>query len=110
MKESAHRPLLCMTSLLAVAAIAAAVFSSLFAQNVPPGSPSIGAYPAGPGGRDTPMQPTPRPNPLPPFYDPKLPVSERVQNIVSMLSLEEKVALMQMASPSIPRLGIVSRH
>jgi beta-glucosidase len=110
MKEFANRPSLCMTILLAVAAIVVAVFSSVFAQNAPPGSPLIGAYPAGPGGRDTPMQPTPRPNPLPPFYDPRLPVAQRVQNIVSLLSLEEKVSLMQMASPSIPRLGIAPYH
>lgn len=66
---------------------------------------TIGAYPAGPGGRNNPMQPTPRPDPLPPFYDPKLPVEKRVENIVSLLTLEEKVVLMQMASPAIPRLA-----
>ena len=71
---------------------------------------TIGAYPAGPGGRNNPMQPTPRPDPLPPFYDPKLPVQKRVENIVSLLTLEEKVVLMQMASPAIPRLGIAPYH
>jgi beta-glucosidase len=56
------------------------------------------------------MQPTPRPNPLPSFYDPKLPVQKRVEDVVSRLTLEEKVVLMQMASPSIPRLGIAPYH
>jgi beta-glucosidase len=73
-------------------------------------APSIGAYPNGPGGSDNQMAPTPRPNPLPAFYDPKLPVAKRVENVVSLLMLEEKVALMQMASPSIPRLGIEPYH
>ncbi len=68
------------------------------------------AFPAGPGGRNAPMQPVPRPDPLPPFYDPKLPVAKRVENVVSLLSLQEKVVLMQMASPSIPRLGIAPYH
>src|SRR5689334_21669607 len=70
------------------------------AQTQPGGVVStIGAYPAGPGGRNNPMQPTPRPDPPPPFYDPKLPVEKRVENIASLLTLEEKVVLMQMASP-----------
>jgi beta-glucosidase len=73
-------------------------------------APSIGAFPAGPGGSDTAMQPTPRPDPLPAFYDPKLPVAQRVQDVVSRLTIEEKAALMQMASPSIPRLGIAPYH
>ena len=94
----------------------AEILPSVLAQNVPPtpsGQPAVtavGAYPAGPGGRNTPMQPTPRPNPLPPFYDPKLPVQKRVEDIVSRLTIEEKVVLMQMASPSIPRLGIAPYH
>ena len=71
---------------------------------------TIGAYPAGPGGRNAPMTPPPRPNPLPPFYDPKLSPQKRVEDIVSRLALEEKVALMQMASPAIPRLGIAPYH
>jgi beta-glucosidase len=73
-------------------------------------APTIGAYPQGPGVRNVPLQPTLRPNPLPPFYDPKLPVQKRVENLISLLTLEEKVALMQMASPSIPRLGIAPYH
>ncbi len=69
-----------------------------------------GVYPAGPGGRNTALPPTPRPNPLPPFYDPKLPLQKRVEDVASRLTLEEKVSLMQMASPSIPRLGIAPYH
>ncbi len=35
---------------------------------------------------------------------------KRVDDLVSRLTLEEKVSLMQMASPSIPRLGIAPYH
>ena len=80
-----------------------AMFS--FAQEV-----SIGVIPGGPGGQDIPNPPPPRPDPLPPFYNPELSVEERVDDLVSRLLLEEKVALMQMASPSIPRLGIAPYH
>ena len=73
-------------------------------------SASIGVFPDGPGGRDVPTPPPPRPDPLLPFYNPNLPVQERVKDIVSRLELEEKIALMQMASPSIPRLGIAPYH
>jgi beta-glucosidase len=100
---------------LAVSLVAAT--TSFWAQAAAPGggapaagTSTIGAYPAGPGGRNAPMAATPRPDPLPPFYDPKLPVAKRVENVVSLLSLPEKVVLMQMASPSIPRLGIAPYH
>jgi len=91
---------------------ASVLLPSALAQDVPPAGPgpSIGAYPAGPGGRDVPTPPPPRPDPLPLFYDPKLPVAKRVEDLISRLSLEEKSALMQMASPSIPRLGIAPYH
>ena len=69
-----------------------------------------GVLPAGPGGRDVITPPPPRPDPLPEFYDPNLPVQKRVDDLVSRLTLEEKVSLMQMASPSIPRLGIAPYH
>jgi beta-glucosidase len=59
----------------------------------------------GAGGRGS--QPA-RPDPLPPFYDPKLPLEKRVDDLVSRLSLEEKVSLMGMDSAPIPRLGIAS--
>src|SRR6185312_13185665 len=75
-----------------------------------PGTP---VFPAGPGGRGGggphPAAPA-RPTPLPTFYDPKLPGQKRVEDLVSRLNLEEKVALMQMASPSVPRLGIAPYH
>jgi beta-glucosidase len=100
------------TVIAAVVVMAASVAPPAIGQSTPPtGAPStIGAYPAGPGGRNNPMQPTPRPDPLPAFYDPKLPVPKRVENIISLLTLDEKVVLMQMASPSIPRLGIAPYH
>jgi beta-glucosidase len=74
------------------------------------GQAGVGAYPSGPGGRNAPIPAPARPNPLPPFYDPKLQPQERADDIVSRLALEEKVALMQMASPAIPRLGIAPYH
>ncbi|MEJ2649873.1 MAG: hypothetical protein P8016_15875 [Sedimentisphaerales bacterium] len=73
--------------------------------------PQSGVLPAGPGGRDVSTPPPPpRPDPLPTFYDANLPVQKRVDDLISRLSLEEKVSLMQMASPSIPRLGIAPYH
>lgn len=101
------------TTIAAAVALAASVVGlPAIAQNTQPADvvSTIGAYPAGPGGRNNPMQPTPRPDPLPEFYDPKLPVQKRVENIVSLLTLDEKVVLMQMASPAIPRLGIAPYH
>jgi beta-glucosidase len=59
----------------------------------------------GAGLRAAPLQ---RPNPLPPFYDPKLSLNKRVDDLISRLTLEEKVSLMGMDSASIPRLGIAS--
>lgn len=56
-------------------------------------------------GMNTPIQ---RPDPLPPFYDPKLPLEKRLDDLVSRLTLEEKVSLMGMNSSAIPRLGIAS--
>ena len=41
-----------------------------------------------------------------PFRDPSLPVEERVDDLVSRLTLEEKVAQMLNAAPAIERLGI----
>ena len=102
-----------MISILFILLCAAVFFlSSTLAQ--PPsmaGASSMsGVLPAGPGGRDVSTPPPPRPNPLPAFYDPNLPVEKRVDDLISRLSLEEKVSLMQMASPSIPRLGIAPYH
>ena len=81
-----------------------------FAQNALPTAGGQPAATAGRGrGRGAPVvrvPPPPRPDPLPPFYDPNLPVPKRVQDLVSRLTLEEKVSLMQMDSPAIPQLGI----
>ncbi|WP_207425295.1 glycoside hydrolase family 3 C-terminal domain-containing protein [Pedobacter sp. SYSU D00535] len=43
-----------------------------------------------------------------PFQDPDLPLEKRVDDLVSRLTLEEKVAQMLNAAPAIPRLGIPS--
>src|SRR6266852_9094983 len=40
-----------------------------------------------------------------PFQDPALPLEERVNNILSLMTLEEKVAALS-TEPSVPRLGI----
>ncbi|MBL7740813.1 MAG: glycoside hydrolase family 3 C-terminal domain-containing protein [Chitinophagaceae bacterium] len=41
-----------------------------------------------------------------PFWNHKLPLEKRVNDVVSRLTLEEKVAQMLNATPAIPRLGI----
>ncbi len=41
-----------------------------------------------------------------PMWNPKLPLEQRVKDVVSRLTLEEKVAQMLNATPAIPRLGI----
>ncbi len=41
-----------------------------------------------------------------PFQNPKLPIGERVDNLVSLLTIEEKVAQMINNAPAIERLGI----
>ena len=61
---------------------------------------------AGRGGRGMRGAAPPRPDPLPPFYDPKLTLEKRINDLVSRLTLEEKVSLMGMNSASISRLGI----
>ena len=40
-----------------------------------------------------------------PFQNPDLPVEERIENIISLLTLDEKVACLS-TNPSVPRLGI----
>lgn len=42
-----------------------------------------------------------------PFQNPELPLEERVNNIVSLMTLDEKVALLSQR-PGVPRLGIRS--
>jgi beta-glucosidase len=110
MRPTANRNL--VVCVAAATVIAAVALPSGWGQSAPPGVSTVGAYPAGPGGRGPAVRPSPppRPDPPPAFYDPKLPVQKRVDDLVSRLSLEEKVSLMQMASPSIPRLGIAPYH
>ncbi len=48
----------------------------------------------------------PRTNYEYPFQNPKLPVDERVENLLSLLTPEEKVGLMMNKSVSVDRLGI----
>ena len=43
-----------------------------------------------------------------PMWNPKLPVEQRVNDVVSRLTLEEKVAQMLNATPAVPRLGILA--
>jgi beta-glucosidase len=42
----------------------------------------------------------------PPYLDPNLPIDQRVTDLVSRMTLEEKVSQMQDVAPAIPRLGI----
>ena len=42
----------------------------------------------------------------PPYLDPSLPVEQRVNDLVSRMTLEEKASQMQDVAPAIPRLGI----
>ena len=48
----------------------------------------------------------PEPSPAYPFLDPDLPLDERVQDLISRLTLGEKVHQMLHAAPAIPRLGV----
>jgi beta-glucosidase len=43
-----------------------------------------------------------------PFRDPDLPVSKRVDDLLSRLTLDEKISLLHQYEPAIPRLGIQS--
>ncbi|HNN71056.1 MAG TPA: glycoside hydrolase family 3 N-terminal domain-containing protein, partial [Ferruginibacter sp.] len=41
-----------------------------------------------------------------PYWDPSLPIEERVNDLIGRLTLEEKIAQMLNATPAVPRLGI----
>lgn len=43
-----------------------------------------------------------------PFQDPDLPVKKRVADLLSQLTIEEKISLLHQWQPAIPRLGIAS--
>jgi beta-glucosidase len=43
-----------------------------------------------------------------PFRDPKLPLEERVDNLVSLLTLDEKISFLGQTLPAVPRLNIAS--
>jgi beta-glucosidase len=47
-----------------------------------------------------------KPDPRAPYVNPKLPLEQRVDDLVSRMTLEEKVSQMMNAAPAIPRLGI----
>jgi beta-glucosidase len=49
---------------------------------------------------------TPAPTPKPPYLDPSLPVDQRVNDLVSRLTLDEKASQMQDVAVAIPRLGV----
>jgi beta-glucosidase len=51
------------------------------------------------------MQET-KPDPQAPYLNPKLPLDQRVDDLVSRMTLDEKVSQMMNAAPAIPRLGI----
>jgi beta-glucosidase len=44
----------------------------------------------------------------PPYLDPSLPIEKRVDDLVSRMTLDEKVRQMQHTAPAIPRLGVPS--
>jgi beta-glucosidase len=46
--------------------------------------------------------------PSPAYLDPSLPIGKRVEDLVSRMTLEEKVPQMQKTAPAIPRLGVPS--
>ena len=46
----------------------------------------------------------------PPFRDPALPIPTRVADLVSRLHTDEKISLLMMDSPAVPRLGIPAYH
>src|SRR5579859_3834958 len=60
--------------------------------------PNLHAVFAGPGGKSA----------VAPYEDPSLPLGQRVDDLVSRMTLEEKVLQMQHTAPAIPRLGVAA--
>jgi len=54
----------------------------------------------------SPQSSPPAPQSTPPYLDPSLPIDARVNDLVSRLTLEEKVSQMQDVAPAIPRLQV----
>jgi beta-glucosidase len=52
------------------------------------------------------QNPSPQASSKPPYLDPSLPIDQRVNDLVSRLTLDEKVSQMQDVAAAIPRLGI----
>jgi len=57
-------------------------------------------------GLFVPLEGQPRPNPQAAYWNPALPLEQRVNDLISRMTLEEKVSQMRDQSPPIPRLGI----
>jgi beta-glucosidase len=98
--------------MLALAAIQVAVW----AQGNPPAPPGAPTPPA-PPPLDAPATPTAEnptnatpvsvPPPGPPIYkDPDRPIPERVADLISRMTVEEKISLLDMDSPGVPRLEV----
>src|SRR5689334_3006693 len=103
---------------------AAAVVALSGCQPAPPQSPLTGAMnvnepsygassdgASNPSATTTPAAGAPLQSPSPtlaayPFRDPTLSVSERAKNLVSLLSIDEKIAQMVHDTPAIERLGV----
>src|SRR5437879_13789963 len=46
----------------------------------------------------------------PPYWDPSLSLAQRVNGLVSRMTLEEKASQMQDVAPAVPRLGIAPHN
>src|SRR6476661_7823557 len=51
-------------------------------------------------------QVTAHPTPTPPFRDPQLPFAKRIDDLLSRLTLDEKVSFLHQFAPAVDRLGI----
>src|SRR5579885_836070 len=87
-----------MKPLLLIAGVAAALV--FFA------GPSWGADPAPPAGPvTTPAPVTPDVTYQYPFQDPSLPTEQRIDNLLSLMTIDEKIACLS-TNTRVPRLGI----
>ncbi|MFE6286913.1 glycoside hydrolase family 3 C-terminal domain-containing protein [Streptomyces sp. NPDC057877] len=51
---------------------------------------------------------TAHPPPTPPFRDPQLPFAKRIDDLLSRLTLEEKVSFLHQFAPAVERLGVAA--